>query len=128
MKVWLKRIMIGFVVAFLVALVGIAIFLLTFDPNAYKNKLRDMVYARYERTLAIDGDIELSLFPRIGLSVQNVSLSDRGNSDLFASVESARLAVAIWPLMFNRLVVDHVAITGFRAWMVRDEEGNYNFR
>lgn len=128
MKVWLKRILIGLVVAFLVALVGIAVFLLTFDPNAYKTKLQEIVYARYERTLVIDGDIELSLFPRIGLSVQDVSLSDRGTSDLFASVESARLAVAIWPLMFNRLVVDHVAVTGFNAWLVRDEEGEYNFR
>lgn len=127
MKVWLKRILIGLVVAFLVALVGIAIFLLTFDPNAYKNKLQEIVYARYERTLTIDGDIELSLFPRIGLSVQKVALSDRGNSDLFASMESARLAVAIWPLMFNRLVVDHVAVSGFNAWLTRDEEGNYNF-
>lgn len=127
MKVWLKRILIGLVVAFLVALVGIAIFLLTFDPNAYKNKLQEIVYARYGRTLTIDGDIELSLFPRIGLAVQQVSLSDRGSSELFASMESARLAVAIWPLMFNRLVVDHVAVTGFRAWMVRDEGGSYNF-
>lgn len=127
MKVWLKRVLIGFVVAFLVALVGIAIFLLTFDPNAYKNKLQEIVYARYERTLTIDGDIELSLFPRIGLSVQDVSLSDRGNSDLFASMDSARLAVAIWPLMFNRLVVDHVAVSGFQAWVVRDAEGQFNF-
>ena len=127
MKIWLKRILIGLVVAFLVALVGIAIFLLTFDPNAYKNKLQEIVYARYERTLLIDGDIELSLFPRIGLSVQDVSLSDRGNSDLFASIDSARLAVAIWPLMFNRLVVDHVAITGLKAWMVRSPDGRYNF-
>lgn len=127
MKVWLKRVLIGLVVAFLVALVGIAIFLLTFDPNAYKNKLQEIVYARYERTLTIDGDIELSLFPRIGLSVQDVSLSDRGNSDLFASMESARLAVAIWPLMFNRLVVDHVAVSGFQAWVVRDDDGDYNF-
>src|SRR5690554_7084989 len=123
MKVWLTRILIGLVVAFLVALVGIAVFLLTFDPNAYKTKLQEIVYARYERTLLIDGEIELSLFPRIGLSVQNVSLSDRGNSDLFASIDSARLAVAIWPLMFNRLVVDHVAITGLKAWMVRSDDG-----
>ncbi|NLC35652.1 MAG: AsmA family protein, partial [Alcaligenaceae bacterium] len=127
MKVWLKRVLISLVVVFLVALVGVAIFLLTFDPNAYKSKLQEIVYARYERTLTINGDIELSLFPRIGLSVQDVSLSDRGNSDLFASVDSATLAVAIWPLMFNRLVVDHVAISGFQAWVVRNEEGEFNF-
>src|SRR5690606_22747515 len=86
------------------------------------------IYARYGRTLTINGDIELSLFPRIGLAVQDVTLSDRGSSDLFASMDSARLAVAIWPLMFNRLVVDHVAVNGLQAWITRDEGGDYNFQ
>ncbi len=128
MKFWFKRILVGIVVVLLVAVVGIAIFLLTFDPNAYKNKLEEIVYNRYQRTLSIKGDIELSLFPRIGLSVQGVSLSDRDSTDTFASLDSARFAVAIWPLMFDRLVVDHVAVTGFKAWLIRDEEGEYNFR
>ncbi len=127
MKVWLKRVLISIVVVFLVALVGIAIFLLTFDPNAYKSKLEEIVYNRYQRSLAIKGDIELSLFPRIGLSVQGVSLSDRNSTDTFASIDSARFAVAIWPLMSNRLVVDHVAVTGFKAWLIRDEDGAFNF-
>src|SRR3546814_6974350 len=108
-------------------LVGIGIFLLTFDPNAYKNKLEEIVYNRYQRTLAIKGDLQLSLFPRIGLSVQDVSLSNRNSKETFASVDSARFAVAIWPLMFNRLVVDHVAVTGFKAWVTRDSKGNFNF-
>src|SRR3546814_3500900 len=30
--------------------------------------------------------------------------------------------------MFNRLVVDHVAVTGFKAWVTRDEQGQFNFR
>ncbi len=128
MKFWFKRILVSIVVVLLVAVVGIAIFLLTFDPNAYKNKLEEIVYNRYQRTLSIKGDIELSLFPRIGLSVQGVSLSDRDSTDTFASLDSARFAVAIWPLMFDRLVVDHVAVTGFKAWLIRDEEGEYNFR
>ncbi|NYT64029.1 AsmA family protein [Alcaligenaceae bacterium] len=127
MKVWLKRVLISLVVVFLVALVGIAIFLLTFDPNAYKSKLEEIVYNRYQRTLSIKGDIELSLFPRIGLSVQGVSLSDHNSTDTFASIDSARFAVAIWPLMFNRLVVDHVAVVGFKAWFIRNEQGMFNF-
>src|SRR5690606_7214011 len=128
MKVWLKRVLISLVVLAIVALVGIAIFLLTFDPNAYKNKLEEVVYDRYQRTLSIKGDIELSLFPRIGLSVTDVALSNRDSKDTFASIDSARFAVAIWPLMFNRLVVDHVAVSGFKAWVIRDEHGRFNFR
>lgn len=128
MKIWLKRILISLVIVLIVALVGIAIFLLTFDPNAYKNRLEQIVYERYHRTLAIDGDIELSLFPRIGLAVQDVSLSDRDSTEIFASIDSARFAVAIWPLLFNRLVVDHVSVTGFKAWLIRDGDGHFNFR
>ncbi len=128
MKVWFKRVLISLVVVVIVAFVGIAIFLLTFDPNAYKSKLEEIVYNRYHRSLSIKGDIELSLFPRIGLFVRDVSLSNRNGTDTFASLDSARFAVAIWPLMFNRLVVDHVAVTGFKAWITRDEHGNFNFR
>ncbi|MDN5843173.1 MAG: AsmA family protein [Alcaligenaceae bacterium] len=127
MNIWLKRVLFTLVAAVIAALVGLAIFLLTFNPNAYKDKLEQYVYTHYERTLTIDGDIGLSLFPRIGLSVQNVALSDRGGKDTFISIDSARFAVAIWPLLTNRLVVDHIAVSGFKAWVTRDEDGRFNF-
>lgn len=127
MKTWFKRIVIGLVVLVLVAVVGLAIFLLTFDPNAYKYKLEELVEERYHRTLAIDGDIELSLFPRIGLYVQGVSLSEVDSTEPFASIESMRLAVAVWPLLSSNLVVDHVAINGFKARIVRKKNGHLNF-
>lgn len=127
MKVWFKRGLFALVALAIFALVGGAIFLLTFNPNSYKQKLADVVYQKYQRTLKIDGELELSLFPRIGLSVQGLSISDRHSDDIFASLESARFAVALWPLMSNRLVVDHVAVTGFKAWIVREEDGSFNF-
>src|SRR5690606_37207962 len=105
----------------------LAIFLLTFDPNAYEYKLEEIVQERYHRTLAIDGDIELSLFPRIGLAVQGVSLSEVNSSETFASIESMRLAVAVWPLLSSNLVVDHVTINGFKVRAVRDKKGHLNF-
>lgn len=127
MNVWLKRGLFGLVAALLVAIVGLAIFLLTFNPNAYKSRLEQFVFDRYARTLTIGGDIGLSLFPRIGLSVSDVSLSNRQSRDTFVSVDSARFAVAIWPLLSNQLVVDHVAISGLKAWVVRDAQGRFNF-
>ncbi len=127
MKTWFKRILIGLVVLVVVAVVGLAIFLLTFDPNAYKYKLEELVQERYQRTLTIDGEIELSLFPRIGLSVQGVSLSEPNSTETFASIESTRLAVAVWPLLSNSFVVDHVAISGLKARVVRDKQGQFNF-
>jgi AsmA protein len=110
-----------------VAVVGLAIFLLTFDPNAYKYKLEELVKERYDRTLTIDGEIELSLFPRIGLAVQGVSLSEAGSKETFASIDSTRLAVAVWPLLSNSFVVDHVAISGLKARVIRGKDGQFNF-
>lgn len=128
MRGWIKRGVAAVVVLLIVAVVGMAVFVLSFDPNAYKGRLQDLVWQRYHRHLVIRGDIGLSLFPRIGLSVSQLSLSNRERDDVFASVDSARLAVAIWPLFFSRLVVDHVAISGFRAWIVREADGRFNFR
>ena len=127
MKTWFKRILIGLVVLVVAAVVGLAIFLLTFDPNAYKYKLEEIVQERYQRTLSIDGEIELSLFPRIGLAVQGVSLSEPDSTEVFASIDSMRLAVAVWPLLSNSFVVDHVTINGFKARVMRHKDGHFNF-
>ena len=127
MKQWIKRILISLVVVAVVAVVGVAIFLLTFDPNAYKYKLAEVIENRYDRTLSIDGPIELSLFPRIGLSLQDASLSEQGSTEQFASIKNARVAVAVWPLLFNQLVIDHVTMDGFKARVVRDKNGRFNF-
>lgn len=126
-NVWLKRGVFGLVALLLAAVLGLAIFLLTFNPNSYKSRLEALVYSRFDRTLTIDGDISLSLFPRIGLSVNQVALSDRDSSDTFISMDNARFAVAIWPLLSNQLVVDHVSVTGLKAWVVRDKQGRFNF-
>lgn len=127
MKTWIKRISIGLVVVLVAAVVGLAIFLLTFDPNAYKSKLEEVVQERLHRTLTMDGDIELSLFPRIGLTLQGVSLSEPDSDQTFASIDSVRMAVAVWPLLSKSLVVDHMAISGFKARVVRDKQGRFNF-
>ena len=55
-------------------------------------------------------------------------IRDRVNStETFASIESTRLAVAVWPLLSNSFVVDHVAISGFKARVVRNKDGQFNF-
>lgn len=116
MSTWIKRLVFAIVALLIISLVGIAIFFLTFDPNAYRDKLEEFVYQRYERHLSIEGEIELSLFPRIGLTVQSVHLSEKGSQAPFAAVKEMRFSVAVWPLLWNRLVVDHLSLDGVQAW------------
>ncbi|AOB29803.1 hypothetical protein AKI39_02530 [Bordetella sp. H567] len=128
MKTWIKRISIGVAVVLALAVAGLAVFLLTFDPNAYKDRLQAWVQERYHRTLTIEGDIEATLLPRLGLTLQGVSLSEPGSADVFASMDSARMSVAIWPLLSRNIVVDHASFSGVRAHVVRDRQGRLNFQ
>jgi AsmA protein len=128
MKTWIKRISIALAVVIGLAVAGLAVFLLTFDPNAYKDRLQAWVQQRYHRTLTIEGDIEATLFPSLGLTLQGVSLSEPGSAETFASVENARMAVAIWPLLSRNVVIDHATFSGVKARVVRDKQGRLNFQ
>jgi len=119
---WIKRLIFALVALIIISVVGVAVFLLTFDPNAYKGKLEEFVYQRYERQLTIDGPIQLSLFPRIGLSLQDVHLSEQGSTAPFAAVDTMRFSVAVWPLLWNRLVIDHLSLDGVEAWVEVDAD------
>jgi AsmA protein len=128
MKTWIKRISIALAVVIGLVVAGLAVFLLTFDPNAYKDRLEAWVQQRYHRTLTIEGDIEATLFPNLGLTLQGVSLSEPGSAETFASVENARMAVAIWPLLSRDVVIDHATFSGVKARVVRDKQGRLNFQ
>jgi uncharacterized protein involved in outer membrane biogenesis len=127
MKTWVKRIAIGLVGCAILVAAGLSIFLLTFDPNAYKSQLQAWVQQRFHRTLIIAGDIKIALFPRLGLTLQGVTLSERDPSNLFAAMDSAQVAVALRPLLSRRVVVDHVSIQGLKVSLRRNAQGHFNF-
>src|SRR5690625_152958 len=109
MSKWIRRLIFAVITLLIISIVGIAVFFLTFDPNAYKDKLQEFVYQRYERHLEIKGDISLSLFPRIGLSAQGVQLSERSRDVRYAAVDHMRISVAVWPLLGSGYGVEELA-------------------
>ncbi len=126
MNKWLKRSGFALVILLLVAVVGGAIFVLNFDPKVYQDRLVQEIKLRYERDLEINGDLDLSLFPRIGLRVTDVTLSNKNSDEEFASMEEVRFAVALWPLLFDRFLVDHVKVKGFKTHVIRYPDGSLN--
>ncbi len=111
--------------AALLALVAVVlgIVIATFDPNAYKSLAIDRVQQQYRRTLAIPGDLKLMLFPRIGVQAGEVSLSEAGGRQTFASLKSARVSLALWPLLSRRVEVDRIAIDGLTLRVERKADG-----
>ena len=65
MSVWIRRIGITLLVLVLLLAAAGAWLVTSFDPNRYKGVAIDWMKANRNRTLAIDGPIGLSVFPRI---------------------------------------------------------------
>jgi AsmA protein len=113
----------------LVALLVIAIGIIaaTFNPNDYKPQIIKLVQEKKQRTLDIPGEIKLTFFPKIGADLGKVSISERNSKAEFASVNSAKVSLALIPLLSKQLVVDQVKIDGLRANIRRFKDGTTNY-
>ena len=114
----------GLVVLLLLLVVVIAA---TFNPNDYKQHVIDLVKEKKDRTLTIDGDITLSFWPKIGADLGKVAISEHKGSAEFASINSAKVALAVLPLLKKELVVDTIYVDGVKANIVKYKDGTTNF-
>lgn len=108
-------------------LVGVGIFAATFNPNDYKQTIIDLVKDKKQRTLTIEGDIELAYWPKLGANLGKVSISEFQSSEVFASVNNVKVALAVMPLLKKELVVDTVYVDGATAKVVKRKDGTFNF-
>ena len=115
-------------VAILVILVGAALAYVaaTFDPNAYKPQIVRLVQEHTQRTLKLDGDIKLALWPGVGADLGRFSLSEQNSSQPFVTAGGARIALKLLPLLSRQLVVDDITIQGAQVHLVRRKDGRMN--
>ncbi len=126
MKPWLRNTLIGVGALLVLLVIGAAVLIATFDANRFKGLAIDYMLNERQRTLVIDGPIELSLFPRLAVQVSKVKLSEHKQPDEFLAIDEAALAVQTWPLLRKQLVVDRVSARGVRALYTRDASGESN--
>ena len=107
--------------------VVIAIVAATFDPNKYKPEIAAAVKDRTGRTLVIEGNLGLSVFPSIGIDVGKASLSEPNGGRVFAQVEQAKISLALLPLLSRQVVVDRVTLSGLTLDLVQRKGGKTNF-
>lgn len=126
MNLWIRRILLALGGLLMLAVLAAGYFIATFDATHYKSFAIDWMKTERQRTLVIDGPVDLSVFPRLAVKVSKVSLSERGRADEFASIDQAALSLQWLPLLRNQLVVDSVSARGVRALITRDAQGLRN--
>src|SRR5882672_3354958 len=120
----LKKILIGLGVVlgvFVLGLVALAVF---FDANKFKPKIERYVHDNYKRTLKFDGDLALSVFPRIAIALPPTTLSNLTGDRVSASLKDARISVALLPLLHSRIEVGAISIDGLTATIERRRDGS----
>ncbi|MDT3679624.1 MAG: AsmA family protein [Burkholderiaceae bacterium] len=123
----LRTVWIG--LAIVVALVALAliVFVATFDANRYKPTIVSLVEQHTGRKLDIDGDLSLSVLPDIALSMGKATLSGPKGEGRFASIDSAKIGVALWPLLSREVRVQRIALDALSVDAVRHKDGSTNF-
>ncbi len=122
----IKRALLALGALLLLAVLGAMYFVATFDATHYKSIAIDWMKTERQRTLAIDGPVDLSVWPRLAVKVSKLRLSERGRADEFAAIDEAALSLRWLPLLRKQLVVDSVSARGVRALITRDAQGLRN--
>ncbi|PVV10929.1 MAG: hypothetical protein B6D77_07570 [gamma proteobacterium symbiont of Ctena orbiculata] len=122
----------GWLVGMVLLLIIAAVILIPMfvDPNDHKERIVAEVKKATGRDLSIEGDIGLSVFPRLALELNGLTLSNaegfKGGD--FAAVKHAEVGVNLLPLLFDRLLeVDTVRVDGLKLNLAKSKSGVTNW-
>lgn len=114
----------GLVLALLAA--GAGLLYALFDGERIKGELISVVLEKNRRTLEIPGKLEFSVWPDVSIKLGRLTLSEPGGKPDFLALDSARVAVAVMPLLSKQVQVRRVEVDGLKATLVKKRDGTLN--
>ncbi|ATX82443.1 AsmA family protein [Mariprofundus ferrinatatus] len=98
------------------------------DVNTYKTQIEQGVEDATGRKLTI-GTISASLFPWIGVELEDVHLANRDGFAArdFASVQKLNVKLALLPLLSKNIEIKHFEITSPNVYLERHKDGQTNW-
>lgn len=113
----------GLLALTLIAVIGAV---LVVDGAFVKNHLERAMKEK-NRTLTIEGEPKLKLFPVAGLALGKTTLSEPGSDKPFVTLDSAEVAVRVMPLLSGEVAIETLKLAGLKANVVRRKDGTLNF-
>lgn len=99
-----------------------------FDPNDYKDEIRQLARDKANLELTLKGDIGWSLFPWLGLELTDATLASASSPDKpFADLRLLGLSVRVLPLLRKEVQMSDIRIDGLNLNLQRDEKGRSNW-
>jgi AsmA protein len=99
-----------------------------FDPNDYKDEIRQIARDKAHIELTLNGDIGWSLFPWLGLELHEASVATLSKPDQpFADLQMLGLSVRVLPLLRREVQMSDVRVEGLNLRLNRDKDGHGNW-
>jgi AsmA protein len=113
----------------LAVILGLATWFYFMDLNEYKSTIAKALQASTGRTISIEGNIEKTFFPWLGLQLGVIEISNTKGFDaeFLARAEKVDIKVALLPLFSQRIEVNTVVLSGLSVYLERNEEGVNNW-
>ena len=124
MKKFLKRLGISLGVILVLFIIALIVIPFVFDPNDYKDEIQGLAKTHTGRDLKLAGNIELSLFPWVGVQLGETQLSNAaGFGDKpFAAIKSVDVRVKLMPLLDKKIELGKVVLHGLDLNLQRDKK------
>ncbi len=111
-------------------LLALLAFVATFDANNYKPEIIEQVEKATGRSFTIDGDIALSVFPWVGLTVENAALGNAKGfkADQFAAIKQLDVKVNVLPLIKKEVQINTIRLHGLNVSLevAKDKSNNWS--
>lgn len=117
--------LVGCIVLALLAILGGTLYAL-FDGEKVKRELARAVMEKTQRRLDISGPLKLSLWPNVGVSMGHAVLTEQASKQEFLTLDSARVAVVVMPLLAKKVVVNEIEVDGLHATLIKRKDGTLN--
>ncbi len=126
---FLKWLAIGVAAVVLVVVIAATALLMLVDPNDYRDDIAALVEEQTGRTLHIEGDIRLSVFPWLGIEMGRVTLSDAEGfyEEPFLEIGGIQAAIRVWPLITGRIETRLFALNDPVVRLMVDADGRANW-
>ncbi len=125
----IKILLIGFVALVLLIVAAVGIFAVTFDANEYKQNLSELVKQKTKRDLRFKGDIELTLYPVLGMKLGSMTFSNApgfGDKPMLA-VNHASVSVDVLSILSFNPQVAELIMDGLRVNLQTNKQGRTNW-
>lgn len=99
-----------------------------FDPNDYKDEIRQIARDKAHIELTLNGDIGWSLFPWLGLELHEAGVATLAKpTEPFADLQMLGLSVRVLPLLRREVQMSDVRVEGLNLRLTRDKDGHGNW-